>query len=767
MSRAFVAAVVLAAAFLVVLLGRPRLRAVGETRSRSTRERAPGEPGATVRCARLTRTAAASALFGPFTAGPDGACAGRSPLRPRGAFVLPATTTIARTLRAGDRRRRAGRRGHVSAAPDGPVLENDFVSSKGWVKPGETYPFTLRVLNYGATPLAGARVTVTRARRHELRGPSTGPCRPSRPQAPTARPGAQFKVVEARADTLAQDPEIVWKNLSSTATLTYRRRPRCRSPRARRSSRRAAATRPRATATARSRSSRSTTATASTRRRRPRPSSRARSTTRRTRARRSTSTRRSPTASCSRTATVPSEALATADWGATPNFASRKPQPQCTASPTRRCRPTATRPATASRTAGTSSRATRSTTALDGKGSALIGALGGVGALQDIDSGCGPTGKAVFDAAQIADPEIDYDRYDTDKDGVVDFFMMVFAGPAATATRSSTACRPTTTSGRTRRISQNGYTDANGEKGYVTDDQSHDLEGRPLFWTDASRTAKTTNDTGLPVYTRVGPVQRQPGVGDRARERDLARVRPLARPARLLLDRQPRDLRRLDADGHRLLAEHRRDRQEGARLARPARARAGPARRPTTGRTPSATPAGSTGSAPDGTPYTLTGDGIHNGEAYVATAARPPDASTRRSCPRAPTCGGRARATTSAARPTAGHNLDLALPGRPRGHAEADADVQVALGHRVGLRLRLRARQHRQRQDLHVAMRRPRATRRRGDQNPNANGCQAKYGNGITGSSGSYAARHADRRPARGQLPGRRRSSTTSTTSPT
>ena len=43
----------------------------------------------------------------------------------------------------------------AAQAPDGPVLENDFVSSKGWVKPGETYPFTLRVLNYGATPLDG------------------------------------------------------------------------------------------------------------------------------------------------------------------------------------------------------------------------------------------------------------------------------------------------------------------------------------------------------------------------------------------------------------------------------------------------------------------------------------------------------------------------------------------------------------------------------------------------------------------------------------
>ena len=35
----------------------------------------------------------------------------------------------------------------------------------------------------------------------------------------------------------------------------------------------------------------------------------------------------------------------------------------------------------------------------------------------------------MYDAAQIADPEIDYNDYDTDKDGVVDFFMMVFAGP--------------------------------------------------------------------------------------------------------------------------------------------------------------------------------------------------------------------------------------------------------------------------------------------------------------------------------------------------
>ena len=39
--------------------------------------------------------------------------------------------------------------------PDEPVLENSFVSSKGWVKPGETYPFTVRVRNYTDAPFDG------------------------------------------------------------------------------------------------------------------------------------------------------------------------------------------------------------------------------------------------------------------------------------------------------------------------------------------------------------------------------------------------------------------------------------------------------------------------------------------------------------------------------------------------------------------------------------------------------------------------------------
>ena len=46
----------------------------------------------------------------------------------------------------------------------------------------------------------------------------------------------------------------------------------------------------------------------------------------------------------------------------------------------------------------------------------------------DIDNACGVISKVVYDAAAIADPEIDYNDFDTDKDGVVDFFMLVYAG---------------------------------------------------------------------------------------------------------------------------------------------------------------------------------------------------------------------------------------------------------------------------------------------------------------------------------------------------
>ena len=176
-----------------------------------------------------------------------------------------------------------------------------------------------------------------------------------------------------------------------------------------------------------------------------------------------------------------------------------------------------------------------------------------------IDSACGPIGKAVYDAAHIADPEIDYSDYDTDKDGVVDFFMMVFVGDGGNGASQLSvppydniwphSCEPRARTTRTR---------PTGLKGYISDDQLKDLEGRPLYYTDAVAVDDDDDADRVPGLRPRRPVQRQPRVGDRQGERHLARVRPLARAAGLLLEpgQRPRDLRRLDADGDRQVAEH-------------------------------------------------------------------------------------------------------------------------------------------------------------------------------------------------------------------
>ena len=73
------------------------------------------------------------------------------------------------------------------------VLETDFVSSKGWVKPGETYPFTLRVLNYGATPLTGRAVTLTPPDGTTLADVDWAVPAGRRPRPPTARRGSRSR----------------------------------------------------------------------------------------------------------------------------------------------------------------------------------------------------------------------------------------------------------------------------------------------------------------------------------------------------------------------------------------------------------------------------------------------------------------------------------------------------------------------------------------------------------------------------------------------
>ncbi len=188
-------------------------------------------PGATaVKLQLVTPEGALRGPYGPFavTGGrlnatlPASATAGLKPTKATGYQLrlalqtLPATATKTRALDGA-----AAGIVRLEAAPSGPVLENSFVSSVGWVKPGERYPFTLRVRNYGPDLVDGGTVTVPEPEGATFTG---GPVSWAVGSVPAAAadgtPGERTLVVEARAKGIDEDPQIVWKDLSSTATGT-------------------------------------------------------------------------------------------------------------------------------------------------------------------------------------------------------------------------------------------------------------------------------------------------------------------------------------------------------------------------------------------------------------------------------------------------------------------------------------------------------------------------------------------------------------------
>jgi M6 family metalloprotease-like protein len=152
----------------------------------------------------------------------------------------------------------------------------------------------------------------------------------------------------------------------------------------------------------------------------------------------------------------------------------------------------------------------------DANGSAIVGSAAGVGALQAIDSGCGPTAKAAYDAAVVADPDIDYNDFDTDKDGLVDFFEVVFQGCGGNgASQLSVAadCNEPPNDNIWPHSSslEFSYTDAaTGLTGYMSKDRLKDLEGNLLFYTDDTYTKTTTRKTEFPAFVRVGPYNVNP-----------------------------------------------------------------------------------------------------------------------------------------------------------------------------------------------------------------------------------------------------------------
>ena len=137
----------------------------------------------------------------------------------------------------------------------------------------------------------------------------------------------------------------------------------------------------------------------------------------------------------------------------------------------------------------------------DRSGHALAGALTGQGLLFGIDDACGPTGKITYDAASLADPDIDYNDFDTDKDGVVDFFNIVFAGDGGNGSTTPSGLNNIWPHSSDLRFY---FTDADGQTGYVSNDQFRNRLNQLVYWTDATRTAQTTTPTAFPVYVRVG-----------------------------------------------------------------------------------------------------------------------------------------------------------------------------------------------------------------------------------------------------------------------
>ncbi|HEX8122507.1 MAG TPA: immune inhibitor A domain-containing protein [Solirubrobacteraceae bacterium] len=470
--------------------------------------------------------------YGPFAVAgdrlsatvPGEATAGLKPGRDTGftevvgVQALPASAT--QTSRAATAEPRAAA-ADVVAPPAGPVLENQFVSHLGWVKPGESYPFFVRVKNYGAAPVDGGTVTIppvdgatfTKADGAALDGGAITWNVGEVPGTTDPRsPGVKTLLVEAKAKTLDDDPKVVWKNLAATATGT------------------------------------TTGAPVTSHGPKVIPPSEAYNTARygdrpfpvvpveyadRSRAAESQADvlakkindpgfegstfnlyQEMSYGQLYPHGTVPSSGIATADWNYGPGFEFTHTQTGNTCqSPT-----TNDLPGNAYQQRGPRIKdgwyqlpGTTGYYGSDGNGSALIGAEAAVGALQQIDSGCGAPGKSVFDSAQIADPETNYDDYDTDKDGVVDFFMVVFPGAGGNG-ESQTSVPPYDNIWPHSASLEDQFVGPCGQAGYVSDDQRTDIEGRPLWFTDDSCTSTTTENKGdkLKAYTRVGPYNLNP-----------------------------------------------------------------------------------------------------------------------------------------------------------------------------------------------------------------------------------------------------------------
>ena len=194
-------------------------------------------------------TGAERATFGPFTAGLGGEVAETLPGSVTEGVTAPADAGHVATLSvravglsfAGLTVDAAGAAElSVSVPPTFLELDNAFVSSVGWVKPNETYPFRVLVRNHTRSSRNDAvvRVQPVKGMRFLRAAPSAGGGRASIeggaivwrigtvPARTDAAPGLRTLVVLARAHDLKRDRRVVWRDLSTTAVLRYRHGPR-------------------------------------------------------------------------------------------------------------------------------------------------------------------------------------------------------------------------------------------------------------------------------------------------------------------------------------------------------------------------------------------------------------------------------------------------------------------------------------------------------------------------------------------------------------
>ncbi len=140
------------------------------------------------------------------------------------------------------------------------------------------------------------------------------------------------------------------------------------------------------------------------------------------------------------------------------------------------------------------------------------------------DTACGASSKAVFDAALIADPEIDYNEFDSDRDGIVDFFMLIFVGCGGNGESqlgSAFGCPdpvpydniwPHSSS-----LEFNHVDPDTGLRGFLSTDQLRSIEEVPQCWLnenyrdfDDCAANGGSGDDALPVPVRVGPYNVNP-----------------------------------------------------------------------------------------------------------------------------------------------------------------------------------------------------------------------------------------------------------------